>query len=109
MKSSLEAVHEISKLIKKSPKRSTLFEKLKQELASETISVCALCLKQWTVRAASSQSILDNYEILLNLWEESLESLPDSETRARIVGVEAQMAKFVFLFWCFLGCSNTDS
>ena len=33
----------ISKLIKKSPKRSALFEKLKQELASETISVRALC------------------------------------------------------------------
>ena len=49
------------------------------------------------------QSVLDNYEILLNFLEESLEPSPDSETRARIVGVEAQMAKFDFLFGASLG------
>lgn len=43
MKSFLETVHEISKLIKKSPKRNALFEKLKQELASEAIGVRVLC------------------------------------------------------------------
>ena len=89
MKSSLETVHEISKLIKKSPKSHALFEKLKQELASETIGVRVLCPTRWTVRAASLQSILDNYEVLLTVWEESQESPLDSETRARIVGVEA--------------------
>ena len=94
MKSSLETVHEISKLIKKSPKRNALFEKLKQELASETIGVHVLCPTQWTVRAASLQSILDNYKVLLAIWEESQESPLDSETRAGIVGVEAQMANF---------------
>ena len=112
MKSSLETVHEISKLIKKSPKRSALFEKLKQELASETIGVRVLCPTRWTVRAASLQSILDNYEILLNVWEEALESSLDSETRARIVGVEAQMAKFDFLYGVSLGAlvlSHSDN
>ena len=49
------------------------------------------------------QSILDNYEILLNVLEESLEPSPDSETRAQIVGVEAQMTKFDFLFGASLG------
>ena len=109
MKSSLETVHEISKLIKKSPKRSALFEKLKQELASETIGVRVLCPTRWTVRAASLQSIL---EILLNVWEEALESSLDSETRARIVGVEAQMAKFNFLYGVSLGAlvlSHSDN
>ena len=36
------------------------------------------------------------YEVLLTVWEEAQESSLDSETRARIVGVEAQMAKFDF-------------
>jgi len=103
MKLSLETVHEISKLIKKSPKRSALFEKLKQELSSETIGVRVLCPTRWTVRAASLQSILDNYEVLLGVWEETQESSLDSETRARIVGVEAQMGKFDFLFGVSLG------
>ena len=43
MKSSLETAHEITKLIKKSPKRNALFEQLKQELGSETIGVRVLC------------------------------------------------------------------
>ena len=103
MKSSLETAHEISKLIKNSPKRSALFEKLKQELGSESIGVRVLCPTRWTVRAASLQSILDNYEVLLALWEELQESSLDSESRARIVGVEAQMANFNFLYGVSLG------
>ena len=103
IKSSLETGNEISKLIKKSPKRNALFEKLKIELASETIGVHVLCPTRWTVRAASLQSILHNYEVLLTVWKESQESPLDSETRARIVGVEAQMANFNFLFGVSLG------
>ena len=53
IKSSLETVHKISKLIKKSPNRSSLFEK---ELASEMIGVHVLCPTRWTVQAASLQS-----------------------------------------------------
>ena len=55
------------------------------------------------MQAASLQSILDNYEVLLTVWEESQESPLDSETRARIVGVEAKMANFNFLFGVSLG------
>jgi len=72
MKSSLETVNEISKLIKKSPKRDALFQKLKQELAPETAGFRTLCSTRLTVRAASLKSVLENYEVLLlsgkNLW-----------------------------------------
>lgn len=103
MKSSLETVYEISKLVKKSPKRDAMFQKLKQELAPDTPGVRILCPTRWTVRAASLQSVLDNYEALLALWEEAKESPLDSETKARIIGVEAQMASFNFLFGVSLG------
>ena len=40
------------------------------------------------LRAASLQSVLDNYQVLLDVWDES----PlDSEIRARIIGVEAHL------------------
>ena len=48
MKSSLEVVAEISKLIKKSP---NVFQKLKSDLAPEMASFRVLCPTRWTVRA----------------------------------------------------------
>ena len=100
MKSCLEVVYEISKLIKKSPKRDAIFQRLKSEIAPETPGFRVLCPTRWTVRALSLQSVLDNFEVLLGVWEESN---IDSETRARIIGVEVQMLSFDFLFGLLLG------
>ena len=52
------------------------------------------------MRAAALQSVLDNYE---TLWEEVKESPLDSEIKARVIGVEAQMNDFNFLFGVSLG------
>ena len=62
-----------------------------------------LCSTRWTVKASSLQSIIYNYQVLLGVWEESLESSLDNELRSRLVGVETQMLKFDFLFGVFLG------
>ena len=43
-------------------------------------------------------SVLDNYEVLLVVWEESKESHLDSEVKARIIGVDFQMKRFDFLY-----------
>ena len=56
--SSLETVNKISKLIKNSPKRDAIFQKLKQDLTPETVGIRILCPTRWTVRAASLQSVL---------------------------------------------------
>jgi hypothetical protein len=63
---------EITKLIKKSPRRDALLQKLKQELSFETPGIRVLCPTRWTVRATALHSILENYEVLLELWSESL-------------------------------------
>ena len=55
------------------------------------------------VRASSIQSVLDNFEVLLGVWEESKSSNIDSKTWARIIGVEVQMLRFDFLFGLLLG------
>ena len=44
---------EITKLITKSPKRDTIFQKLKHDLATDTPSFRVLCPTRWTVHAAS--------------------------------------------------------
>ena len=62
-----------------------------------------LCPTRWTVRASSLQSIIDNYEVLQGVWEESKDSLLESEIRSRVIGVEFQMMKFDFLFGMLLG------
>ena len=103
MKSALDVVVEISKLIKKSPKRDSSFEKLKSELAPETPGFRVLCPTRWTVRAASLKSVIDNYEVLLGVWEEAQSGRFDAEMKARIIGVETQMHTFDFLYGVFLG------
>ncbi len=94
MKDSLDTTHEITKLIKKSPRRDTLFEKLKSELAPDTPGVRVLCPTRWTVRADSLKSILDNFKFLQELWEEAIDSEKDTEMKARINGVASQMKTF---------------
>ena len=79
MRSCLGAVFEITKLIKKSPKRDAIFQKLKHDLATDTPSFCVLCPTRWTVCTASPQSMLDNYEVLLGVGGESMNSQIDSE------------------------------
>ena len=52
LRDALDTTSEISKLLKNSPKRDRMFEKLKAELAPETPGFRALCSTRWTVRAA---------------------------------------------------------
>ena len=102
MQDALDTTNEISKLLKYSPKRDTLFAKLKNELAPDTPGFRVLCPTRWTVRAASLQSVLDNCKPLQELWEESLDTKLDPEIKSRI-GVKYQMETFNYLFGVSLG------
>ena len=53
------------------------------------------------MHAASLQSILDNYEVYF--WEEIKDDITDSGIKARVIGVEATMSNFNFLFGLLLG------
>ena len=76
---------------------------LKSELAPSTPGFRTLCPTRWTVRALSLQSVIDNYEVLNALWDTVKDSVTDSEVRARIIGIEATMSRFDFLFGAVLG------
>ena len=103
MRSCLDAVFEITKLFKKSLKRDAIFQKLKHDLATDILSFRVFCPTRWTVCAASLQSVLDNYEVFLGVWEESKNSQIDSEMKARIIDIETQMLTYNFLFGISLG------
>ena len=62
-----------------------------------------LCPTRWTVKAASLQSVIDNYDVFLEFWDDAREITADAESRARINGVKAQMERFDFLFGLCLG------
>ena len=94
----LDTTSEISKFLKCSPKRGTMFVKLKEELAPGTPGFRTLSQTRWTVRAISLKSVLDNYIPLMELWENCLEEKPDSETKSRIIGVKSQMGTFEYYF-----------
>ena len=104
MKDALETTREITKLIKYSPRRDGIFQRLKETLPEgSTPGIRVLCPTRWTVRAESIRSILANYKTLQRTWEVALEATTDTETKARIQGVAAQMIKFTYLFGSMLG------
>ena len=95
----LDVTHEICKLVKFSPKRNAIFDKLKEELSPETPGLRVLCPTRWTVRAKSLGSVLTNYSVLQQLWDSVLEGTLDPDTRAQvIIGVRAQMESFEYFF-----------
>ena len=103
LKDGLETTYELTKLVKKSPKRDTCFDHLKAEIAPDSPGVRILCPTRWTVRADTLLSVINNYKVLLDLWIESLDSVKDTEMRARIIGVASQMEKFEYFYSISLG------
>ena len=55
--------------------------------------------------------MLDNYLAFQALWEKAKDPVLDSEIRARVIGVDATIGKFTFLFGLVLAeklLQNTD-
>ena len=48
------------------------------------------------MRATCFQRVIDNYDALLKLWNDCLETRLKSDVRGRIIGCQAQMKKFDF-------------
>ena len=96
MKRALDTTLEITKLIIDSPRRDNLFQKLKEEISLGSPGIRVLCPTRWTVKADSMKSIISNYSVLQELWEEAAKLVHNSEMIARIRGVASQMELFDF-------------
>ena len=60
------------------------------------LQVLELCPTCWTVRAEALQSALENYRVLMELWEGSVEVVNDTEMKARVLSVQSAMHTFDF-------------
>lgn len=112
LRDAMDTTREICKLIKLSPKRQEKLEQLKAEMQLDTPGLKVLCPTRWTIRAESYKRVLENYDALQLEWDECLEGKLDSEMRARIIGVKAQMESFDYFFALNLGqriYSHTDN
>ena len=103
LKSAMETTHEITKLIKYSPRRENLFKNIKGEIAPDSPGVRVLCPTRWTVKADSMKSIIQNYEVLMEVWDKACEIIKDTQTIARIRGIASQMITFDFFYGLVLG------
>ena len=104
LRDTLSVVGEICILVKFSPKRENLRGNINdniekgQEDVEQIKKLTKLSTTRWTVRAKCMKRILDNYQSLMQLWEECLEERLDQETRARIICCKSQMESFYFFF-----------
>ena len=99
LKDALGVSFEITKLLKYSPRCEEIFLRLKENLPGSTATgIRVLCPTRWTVRADSLADILENFQALQETWQESIEVAHETEIKARICGVEAQMNTFDYLF-----------
>ena len=65
MQEALYVTREITKLVQLSPRRGSIFQRLKNELAPQDPGINVLCPTQWTVKAETLKSIVDNFEVLI--------------------------------------------
>ena len=92
--------NEIVKLVKYSPKRENLLQQIKNNVGDEnemtaiSAGLTKFSATRWAVRATCFQRILDNYEKLLTLWNECLETNLESDICGRIVRRQEQMRSF---------------
>ena len=91
---------EITKLVKKPPNRDTKLEKICHASVDETErpspNIRMLCPTRWTVKADAMDSILQNYDQLMELWDWYVDTLNDAKMKTRIRGVAAHTKKFDF-------------
>ena len=107
---SLATSYEITKLVKFSPKRDSHLRKIhKEEYYDDNeyndmlITVRLFSETRWTVRAGFLSSIYENYKELDQLWTWCLDVYKDTESKARVNGVQSQMQSFDYFFGLRLG------
>ena len=62
----------------------------------------AICPTRWTVREDAVASIIENYDFLMKLWEECLETRLDPDVKGRITGAKTQMSQYKLLLGLYL-------
>ena len=112
VRDALELIIELVKLIKYSPKRSSLFQSLKSQVSPDTSDIRPLCPTRWTVCTGAIGAVLSNYSTLCTVLEE-VNSTGRDEYAMKAGGILRMLEKFAtFLVsncasWCLAVQSNS--
>jgi hypothetical protein len=112
LSNTMNNTNEIVKLIKYSPKRENLLGELKENLqyedkededkeeedAAAAAGLTKFSATRWTVRAICFERVIDNYNVILKLWDECLKTKLQPDIRGRIIGCSTQMKYFEDLY-----------
>ena len=102
VRNAFDTANEITKLIKKTPRRDAILNRLKLEVTSPSPGIGTLCPTRWTTNAECLGRIITNHD-LYQEWEEALEYVKETDMRSRIIGIKTCMRTFDFLFGIMLG------
>ena len=115
LKDTIDTTFELTKLVKKSPKRDSKLKIIKNEILRDEhdknddeendeifhkikATITLFCPTRWTVRGKCLNGVIENYDELQELWEWSLDNVSDSEMKARIRGVKSHTKEFAYCF-----------
>ena len=97
IRDSMDIVREIVKLINYSPKRKALFASKLCEQDQQGSSIKPLCPTRWTVRTAALESVLNQYNVVMDTMEEVNQTTRD-DYGLKAGGVLSSLQKFGTLF-----------
>ena len=96
IRNTVDFIRDLIQLIKFSPKRLTMFDSLRKDMAlnsgESSPSLRTLCPTRWTVRHSSITSILKNYRILMDTLEQI--QVGHDEYAAKASGLLNKMEQF---------------
>ena len=103
LKDTLDTTFKISKLLRFSPKRGTLFKKLKKDLTPEFPGFGTLYPTRCTVHGGSLQSVINNWNVLQELGNKCLETKPEPDIKGCIIRAKDRMGTFDYFYRVNLG------
>lgn len=89
----LDLVMGLNQLIQLSPKRTSLFQTMQQQVSPGASTLKPLCPTRWTVRTGAIDSVLQNYEVLCSALEE-IHASGNDEYSIKAAGFLSLMEKF---------------
>ena len=104
IRNALNTIQELSNLIKYSGKRKSHLERVRLDLSCSGPSLRPLCVTRWTAKSKSFESVLLNYEAILEMLHEIVaESDGSIEIVAKAGGIQRSMENYELLFGIMLG------
>ena len=97
VRNSISLIEDITQLILNSPKRHLVFQRIQTDSAPDASNLRPLCPTRWTVRTGSINSILENYQVLIETFQE-ISATSKNEYRAKAEGIARKLQEFGTFF-----------